>query len=100
MTKGKKRPGERRRVKKRRRQKKAAADFRRPIEWAESELQGVRDWLLRLQGHLGARYPAGWRRGQISHYKKRAVTLRAEIKASKAEADALKSEGDNGPNVA
>ena len=100
MTKGKKRPGERRRVKKRRRQKKAAADFRRPIEWAQAELDGVRDWLERLQNPTGEQFPKGWRRGQIKHYKKRAVTLRAEIKASKAAVAALKSEGDNGPNVA
>ena len=100
MTKGKKRPGERRRVKKRRRQKKAAASFHRPREWAEQELIGVKAWLKRLRGSEGKQIPVGWRRGQIRHYAKRQDHLVGEIAAALLAEKKAKDEGDNGPNVA
>ena len=96
MPKGKVRPGERRRIKKRKRQKAAAPDFHRPVEWARAELVGVQNWLGRLKGPDGKRFPEGWRAGQEKHYTRRAKTLRAEIKATvaaAAEAETKKGDG-------
>ncbi len=83
MAPKKRTPGERRRHAKRRRRAKLAPDFKRPREWGEQELIGVRAWLARLKGPDGAKYPQGWRRGMIKHYEKRARLIRAEISASK-----------------
>lgn len=101
MRKGRgKPPGEHRRKKRIRLRKKAKPSFVRPLEWAEQELIGVRDWLRRLKGDGKENYPEQWRRGQIKHYEKRARVLKGEIEAVKAATKAAASDPDEPTDVA
>lgn len=95
-----KRPGEKRRKVRRAKHKGAKPTFDRPREWAEQELIGVRAWLRRLKGPESKRFPAGWRRGQIRHYEKRARMLRVEIAASKAADKATEPDPGGSPKAA